>query len=172
MLGGAALVATRAEGRPTQVARDADARPAQDAEASGKVTLYGEGSSSYFALSKMPEKVERFHIQSDISDRLGCLVLAAAERGWEIEVRYTRFPDEPAGLLRRAGQGIPRRLSRTSCRLTTHSHGPGPPRAVSGNSEARTRRAGRLGLGVRGLACHGTAKVEFVEWDGKVSDYR
>ena len=89
VLGGAVLVATTAEGRPVQAAGPAEAR--------GKVTLYGEGSTSYFALSTMPEKVETFHIDPRINERLGRLVLAAAEKGWEIQVTYTRSPDGTAG---------------------------------------------------------------------------
>lgn len=88
-IGGVALVAAKPEGRTAQ--------GAQQAQASGKVTSYGEGNSSYFALAKMPEKIETFHIDSRVNDRLGRLVLAAAEKGWEIEVPYMRFPDGTAG---------------------------------------------------------------------------
>jgi hypothetical protein len=89
VLGVAALGDTKAQGQVIQ----GDKPP----QASGKVAQYGEGSSSYFALAKMPGKIEAFHIDSRINDRLGRLVLAAAEKGWEIEVTYTLFPDGTAG---------------------------------------------------------------------------
>jgi hypothetical protein len=81
-LGGIALM----PGRPVSVPYSANA--------SGRVVLFGEGASSpYFALSEMPEGVERFEIDLGRAEPLGRLVLAAAEKGWEVHVKYIRFPD-------------------------------------------------------------------------------
>jgi hypothetical protein len=85
MFGGAALVAANVEGR------DQEGQPAQPPQASatrGKVTLYGEGHTSYFALSEMPEGTKLFYIDSRFTDRIGRLVLTAAEKGWVIRATY------------------------------------------------------------------------------------
>ena len=59
------------------------------ATARGRVILYGEGSTGpYFALSEMPEDVEQFGIDSRRAEPLGRLVLAAAEKGWEVHVTF------------------------------------------------------------------------------------
>ncbi len=89
VLGGAALVAAKAEG---QAPEGQPAPTPQPAEARGKVTLYGEGHTSYFTLSKMPEGIKTFYIDPRFNDRLGRLVLAAAEKGWEIRATYISSP--------------------------------------------------------------------------------
>jgi hypothetical protein len=85
VIGGAALLTANAEGRvqegqPAQVPRPSEAR--------GKVALYGEGQSSYFALSEMPKGTKLFYIDPKFNDRIGRLVLAAAEKGWVIRAVY------------------------------------------------------------------------------------
>ena len=64
------------------------------ATARGRVIFYGENTSGpYFALSKMPEDVERFTIDQRRAEALGRLVLAAAEKGWRVRVTFTQFQD-------------------------------------------------------------------------------
>jgi hypothetical protein len=64
------------------------------ATARGRVIFYGESTSGpYFALSKMPEDVERFTIDQRRAEALGRLVLAAAEKGWRVRVTFTQFQD-------------------------------------------------------------------------------
>jgi hypothetical protein len=87
VLAGAALVAANAEGREQEAP---PAQPSQPSETRGKVTVYGEGHSSYFALSEMPEGTKLFFIDPRVNDRIGRLVLAAAEKGWVIRATYIR----------------------------------------------------------------------------------
>jgi hypothetical protein len=85
MFGAAALVTANVEARAQE---GQPAQPPKPSEARGKVTLYGEGHSSYFALSEMPEGTKLFHIDPRFNDRIGRLVLAAAEKGWVIRATY------------------------------------------------------------------------------------
>jgi hypothetical protein len=93
-LGGAALLAAEAAG---QAVGDGPAPVTKVSEASGRVASFGEGSSTYFTLSKMPEGIERFGVDSRICDRVGRLVLAAAEKGWEIHVTYLSYEGGKGG---------------------------------------------------------------------------
>jgi hypothetical protein len=94
VLGGSALAAS-ARGQ------DAGDPPPQDAapgKASGRVARFGEGNSTYFALSAMPEGVASFFLDVRSQERIGRLVLTAAERGWTLDVAYRKFPDSTSAL--------------------------------------------------------------------------
>lgn len=100
VLGGVALAS--AAQRDVQAdepkARDGPVEVAHPATASGRVVLYGEGGSApYFTLSEMPEGVKQFWIDPRRAEPLGRLVLAAAEKGWEVHVSYTHLPSGGSG---------------------------------------------------------------------------
>ncbi len=95
VLGGVALASSaRRDVRADEPkAQDGPVPVAHPTTASGRVVLYGEGGSApYFTLSEMPEGVERFEIDPRRAEALGRLVLAAAEKGWEVHVSYIHFP--------------------------------------------------------------------------------
>lgn len=96
MLGGAALMTTKTEGQapeaqPAQIPQPEKAPPEK---ARGKVAVYGEGNATYFALTEMPKGIKHFYIDERAADRIGRLVLAAAEKGWELQVRYIQSVTE------------------------------------------------------------------------------
>lgn len=94
VLGGVALAGAKSEGKSPH---DQPAQEPKATEARGKVALYGEGTWSYFALSKMPEGIKEFQLDSRDRDRLGRLLLLAAEKGWEVQVWYTGIGDDKNG---------------------------------------------------------------------------
>lgn len=89
---GMALAARGAEGQDR--AGDGAEAPGQ---IRGRVVLYSEGEGAYFALSNMPEGVEILWLDSRYAERLGRVLLLAADKGWEVEATYPRSPASPAG---------------------------------------------------------------------------
>jgi hypothetical protein len=95
-LGGIALASAADRGAQAGEpgAREEPAPPAGNATARGRVVLSGEGGAApYFALSEMPEGVERFGIDPRRAESLGRLVLTAAEKGWEVHATYIGNPN-------------------------------------------------------------------------------
>jgi hypothetical protein len=90
VLGGVAMAtAAQREGRAgEQLAKN------EPAAARGKVASYSEGFQPSFTLSEMPEGITAFGIDVRVAPQLGRLLLAAAEKGWEIHVSYTLLSDE------------------------------------------------------------------------------
>jgi hypothetical protein len=99
LLGGVAMLASAGrEGTAAEPqAKDAPARFGQPATAKGTVASYSEGFQSSFSLTAMPEGVASFAIDERVAARLGRVLLIAAEKGWEVEVTYTRFPGPGKG---------------------------------------------------------------------------
>jgi hypothetical protein len=94
LLGGVAMVASvgREGTAAEQQARDDPAKRGQPATAKGRVASYSEGFQTSFSLSEMPEGVTSFAIDERVAERLGRVLLIAAEKGWEVHVTYTRVP--------------------------------------------------------------------------------
>lgn len=89
VLGGASLVTAKAEG--AQIAT------AKQAEASGRVVSFGEGFSTTFTLSEMPEGIESFGVDDRIHERVGRVLLAAAEKGWDVHIWYYYVEGQKSG---------------------------------------------------------------------------